>query len=494
MRKYGSVSGKRMRYWGQMSGMLLVVCLLVATLTGCSGRDVDYDLDTEQNANGSTGGLEQFADAEDWKDTVEYTDAEGRKIVATIDAGISTPDVDAMYVVKAEETVCDTAFKTQIMDSFFEGGDIYYHDIPYWTREELEEAMSDVERSIQEQEENLEGFAGMTDMPDLQIYLEGMQSDLDRLNALLQQYRDAYEEAGDEYTPAEEVDSCNNFIGYRDGIKYIVSFPAEGEDPYISIMAGEMTGGASTYIPEGLEKYSNVTCYWQDLEEGTNQCSISREDAQALADQLLRDCGRSCQVLTQVYDLEWRGFDPTSEDDIEEYVRDGYSFAYGTGVDEIAFSSFGAQYNYRGLTDGDAGDGGYDLSEYTCVYVSGAGVIGIQMNAPVTVTNISVPVGLLPLATIQDIMKNEIAEHSDLYSYEDWIDSAYRSFNALELIYFRVKSDDTPGEYSYVPVWRLSREKEEYEERYYKNPIMVNAIDGSVIYLEDELKGWNTDQ
>lgn len=491
MGNYSERNGRRQRYMGvkTLAGGA-ALCLALGLFTGCSEKTVDYELATEGARTEQKGSLEQFADAEDWKETVEYTDAEGRKIVATIDAGIRTPDVDAMYVVEVEETVSDTAFKTQLMDSFFEGGDIYYHDIPYWTREELETAMSDVEGSIREQEENLEEFAGMTDMPDAQGYLEEMQSDLDRMNALLQQYKAAYENAGDEYTPAEDVDGCDNFIGYRDEIKYIVSFPAEGEDPYISIMAGEMTGGASTYIPEGLEKYSNVTAYWQDPEEGANQCSISREDAQALADQLLTDCGRSCQVLTQVYDLEWRGFDPSSEDGAEEYVRDGYCFAYGTGVDETAFSSFGIQYNYWGPMDGDIGDVGYDLSEYTCVYVSGAGVMGIQINAPVTVTNISAPVGLLPLATIQDIMKNEITEHSDLYSYEDWADSAYRNFNALELIYFRVKSGDTPGVYSYVPVWRLSGEKEEYEETFYRNPILVNAIDGSVIYLEEELKRW----
>lgn len=82
------------------------------------------------------------------------------------------------------------------------------------------------------------------------------------------------------------------------------------------------------------------------------------------------------------------------------------------------------------------------------------------------------------METIQKIMKSEVTEHTGRYDF-----SGGNGFNAMELIYFRMKNVDEPGSYSYVPVWRLCNESE-YS---YDNPILVNAIDGTVIHLLDEL-------
>lgn len=493
MKKYGrkrrresgcgtTVNGRR-----RMTAAGAVVCLMAGLLWGCSDTGAEHDPGTEQDVQGENGGMEQFREAADWKETIEYTAADGRKCTMEVDAEVRIPDVAAMSVVEVEETWIDTDFKKQLMDQFLEGSDIYYHDIPHFIREELEQLIEEEEGWVQALENDLELSGEMSVTDDV---IESWQKDLDERRARLQQYWELYENAGDEYTPAEDLESCEEFIGYRDGVAYTISFPEEGEYAYISILPGKLFEGIPTYVPEELKSYNYRSCMEQTLEEGTNRCNMSREDAQAMVEQWLAGCGRSHQQLIEVEDLVWTGINDT-EDGGEDAItlREGYCFSYGTGVDGLAFRSFGSYTDYSDAGSFDVWGGAeYDLFESTRVYVDDAGVIGVIMNCPVTVTKITEQVELLPLSAIQNIMKHEITENSDQYHYEDWEQRSYFRSNSLELIYFRVKSD-TPGSYSYVPAWRLCNESE-YN---YDNPILVNAIDGSVIYPGQELSGWEQD-
>lgn len=471
----------------RMLAAVAVICLMTGMLWGCSDDGVDYDPDTEQDVQADAGGMKQFQGSPDWKETIEYTAADGRKCTMEVNAEVRIPNVDAMSVVEVEETGIDTDFKRQLMDQFLEGADIYYHDISHQTREELEKLIEEEEGWVQtlENDLNLSGEMSVTD-----DVIESWQKDLDERRARLQQYWNLYENAGDEYTLAEDLESCREFIGYRDGIAYTISFPEEGEYVYISILPGELFEGIPTYVPEKLESYDYRSCTEETLEEGTNQCTMSREDAQAMVEQWLLGCGRSHQQLIEVGDLVWTGIND-AEDGEEDSIslREGYCFSYGTGVDGLAFRSFGSYTDYSDAGSFDVWGGvEYDLFESTRVYVDNAGVIGVIMNCPVTVTKITEQVELLPLSAIQNIMKHEITENSDQYHYEDWEQRSYFRSNALELIYFRVKSG-TPGSYSYVPAWRLCNESEYNCD----NPILVNAIDGSVIYPGQELSDWGQD-
>ena len=57
-------------------------------------------------------------------------------------------------------------------------------------------------------------------------------------------------------------------------------------------------------------------------------------------------------------------------------------------------------------------------------------------------------------------------------------------FQRLELIYFRIKDKENEGCYSYIPAWRLSGGND--YPQYFENPLLINAIDGSVIDFYDE--------
>ena len=61
--------------------------------------------------------------------------------------------------------------------------------------------------------------------------------------------------------------------------------------------------------------------------------------------------------------------------------------------------------------------------------------------------------------------------------------------NSIELTYFRVQDKEKEGYYSYIPVWRICRQaklgNEIMEETVY-NPVLINAIDGTIINLREE--------
>ena len=77
----------------------------------------------------------------------------------------------------------------------------------------------------------------------------------------------------------------------------------------------------------------------------------------------------------------------------------------------------------------------------------------------------------------EQIIKAEITENPDKYDIAS-------SFNKLQLSYLKIRSDSEQGKYSYVPAWALSRLVDYSNEQ---NAIFVNAIDGTIINLENSL-------
>lgn len=480
------IVGKKQRCW-KILAMGISCCLSVGLLWGCSDEAAEESKDTEQAEQECSSSLSQFAEAPEWAETREFTAADGNTFTLSVSASVEVPDVDAMSVIEVQETVIDQDFKKQLLDCFFEGEDIYYHDIAHMTRAELEEKIEEQEVLVQYAEEGLENIRETYDgsREEFDELTQEYQTGLDLSKEKLQALQEAYDGAGEEYTLAAELDSCNQFAAYKEGLLYWISFPEEGENPVVTIFPGELLEGhvqESFYVPEGLEGYEYISCHAQADVTGANQCSIALEDARRMADQLVTGAGRGSQILMAENQLVWKGWKEESAE-----VVDGYRFVYGTGVDGLVFREFGTYKDYVEDMYYEIPEGLYDLDDTMTVDVTDSGLIGITMWYPITVEKMTEQVELLPISVVQGIMRQEILEHTDRYI--DNGKGGHIAFNALELIYFRVKDGDTAGAYSYVPTWRLSRKSEEG----YDHPILVNAIDGSVIYLEDELAGTNSE-
>lgn len=108
--------------------------------------------------------------------------------------------------------------------------------------------------------------------------------------------------------------------------------------------------------------------------------------------------------------------------------------------------------------------------------VTDNGIIDVVIEYPVSVTSISGSVEMLSLKNIEQIIKEQLKNNADKYELE-----INKSFNNMQLTYFRLKDKNETAKYSYVPVWSFSRLVDSQK----KNVILVNAIDGTIINSED---------
>lgn len=467
---------------------LSLICLLSGLSAGCADRTVDYDLNGAGTESAENFSLEQFVQTERWNDEITVVAEDGKEIGLKVNAEIVLPDTDAMSVVEVEETVIDGEYKKELLTLFFGDSEIYYHDTAHCTREELEEMIAETEDSISEVRSMLEDSFNDDQLQEREAWFEDQEE-------RLQEYRSCLQSAKDTYTLAEDFDSCNEYAAYRDGVLYGAVFTVGSEERHtvsridIHAMDGEYQG------PESLKDFQEIMQFGMDYmwsggsaeaQAGTNECSFSREEARNLADRFVDQSGRVNQVCFEEYEVQWIGQNLEETDEEGSYtvvdeksVVYGYEFVYGTGVDEMAFASFGGLTEFDQFwTISDLPEDWYDIADWIRIIVTDDGIIDVRTEYPITIGRVTEQVELLPLKTVQDILKNELTEHGDRYDF-----TKNKYFNTLELIYFRVKDDAKAGSYSYVPAWCLC----EKDGDTYQHAVLVNAIDGSIIYLRDEL-------
>lgn len=463
------IVGKKQRC-RKILAMGISCCLSVGLLWGCSQEKVDYELNTEEDQAGTSGSLEQFADAGQWEDDWKVSLENGGQLDLKVRAQVTVPDTDAMSVVEVEEIVTDQEWRKQFFDSFYEGNPVYYHDVEHYTREELEELI--------EKEENQ--LAAVKD-PDY----EGLSEDqkemwIEEATERIAYYEGLLPNAGEDYTEAAEFESCDTYLGYVGELPCEVILRINEEGSVLEIDAHPCY--SAVFGPETSFDYiETYRIPGADVSSGVEQaCEISQEEARDLADNFLIQTGRSSQVCFVRKDAQWvrAAADEAGMATDSETVTYGYSFYYSTGVDGVAFAQFGGMLDFD-IFRYDVNTAGYfDSDDITIITVTDEGIVSVSMQYPITVNTVSRQTELLPLDTIQRIMEDEVINNSAEYDL-----ATKPRFNALDLIYFRVKDDSREGSYSYVPVWRLSA-KDGYT---YYHPVLVNAIDGNVIHLEEEL-------
>lgn len=460
----------------------LVLVLAAGMIAGCGKKAVDYSLeeDSEKGEVSASADLEQYKGVADWKDEWKVTDAGGVEQTVSVNAAVDVPDTDSMSVVEIESVIMDVDFRKNFLKCFFGGGEVYYHDEEHYTTAEIEKDIADLEAWLTEPDTDADTKSSIKD--------------------ILEEKRALLEHASDEYTAAETFGTCRSYIGYKDDVCYAVSFSESEADvrPY----DGEYYG------PEALRDYrfvEEMSDYEAGAEnEASNACSYSMDEAQRIAEDFMTAVGRSGQICVEKKPVMWHGWntDANAETAEEEYQLYGYTFVYGSGVGDIAFAQFPDRWNYDVAstsagrfvmqnterdsdTDSLDHDGvpTYDmLSMFTGdrveITITDRGVISARIVAPVKITDITEAVDLLPLDTVESIIKNELAENGGNYNFE-WMIPKY---NNMKLMYLKLQNDVKKGLYTYVPVWCLSYKDE--QDLYY-HPVFVNAISGNVIDIMD---------
>lgn len=436
------------------AAMTIVEAIVIISLTGCSGKKVDYGNESESKETKNMSALADIKADSDWKENFTIQTGNGEKTVY-INANIVVPDFDNMSVVEVENVKIDADYKKRFLDLYFGGNEYYYHDPDHYTVDELNEVIEDWQKTQDD-------------------------THSEWLEQQLAEYRDKLETAKTTYTVAKDLEKCEVFAGYKGDVFCEVEFEAHKVHAYAWYQSG------TDYGPPSLrnEDYDTITQTFQDddlkdkADETSNEGSKSAASAKKEAGNFLSKLGMQDLVERGECECGWIGFNNSEEGNDYQTATWGYIYSYATGIDGITFKDGLDRDTYLSVyetNDSDTDD--VTLPDSTLLTVTDDGIIDVQLEYPVNVTQIYKDVELISLKNIEQIIKAEITENPDKYDTTS-------SFNKLQLGYLKIRSDSEPGKYSYVPAWALSRMVDYSSER---NAIFVNAIDGTIIDLENSL-------
>lgn len=456
----------------KVSRLILSAGILSFMLCGCQNASVDYDLDTQgiqETTTQENSPLEQESGAKWEEEFMVLGDHEEKNV--TINTYIVVPDVEEMSVVELQKLSIDEAYKKKLIELLYGHLEVYSRedeDRPkeYWlkTIERMEFSIEWAEERISTAEEN-NFYSDHTD----EDFLESCREELAKAKEYL---KNAPEEAsivtdytGDIYEG--QYLSCN----------YILEI--ENNSIYFRTLNNE-----KMLAPKDMkaqEIYHSSTDY--DNNQSENKCSLTVEEAQKQAEDLLRSIGWTEPVWQEPKVVKWQGHD------IDEYSIDGYSFEYYQGAAGLAYGKFDGGYE-QSFSNGLA-----DYVRKAVIDINDDGILSVQIDVPVNFIQVTKDVDLLSIDTIKGIVKKELNENPDPY----FNGKNEVSFLRMELNYIPVKDESREGYYSYVPAWRISTSMNGKKSLISEDvPVIVNAMDGSIIYLEElmELDGgrWDKDQ
>lgn len=286
----------------------------------------------------------------------------------------------------------------------------------------------------------------------------------------------------------------NGYIGSYAGREYRLSFVEEpGDEVFIRSIKQIFMAPTNLYevCPDKYKNVEDLICSaWMLGNYVENQCQISEADALKEAEEFVEKLGLNYSVVSTTRPLVW-GVPPevisiTDGLDSEDWGIDGYVFSFDLGVDGISFVDYGMEEDYADFWSKTERkeEVQYSMQARLQVYVTDKGVIQMVANNPVEIIGVSEGVELLPLDTVKGIIKEALKEQWEAFRFDD----VEKYYDGMELIYFRVRDKENPGKYSYVPTWRLGSVTRDTIQHLIsiKDPVLINAIDGSVIDFYNE--------
>lgn len=285
---------------------------------------------------------------------------------------------------------------------------------------------------------------------------------------------------------------ADDYIGSRAGRLYRLSFTEEEGERCLLRQITLTPQNLQEVCPEKYKTLDDPVCSPRILGDNVeNECEMSEEEALEEAIRFIQSLGLEYSVVSHVCPLVWSDAGGNSD----EWSVNGYVFSFDLGVDGISFVDFGSETDYmHNLYLGYGTERlNLDIKEKTqCslnarldLYVTDQGVIYMTANNPQKITDVVEGVELLSLDTVKGILKNELETNWKSLRFS----SHSKFFTAMELIYFRIQDKENPQKYSYVPAWRLALVAKDTAAHQIsiRNPIFINAIDGSMIDYYCEL-------
>ncbi len=456
------------KYNGKRATALFLTSALIATtmLSGCGKKNVDY-MDEDGKKGKSEGGSlsARLGIPESYEGDLAVGKS-GLKSIQISDSDIVVPDKDSMSVVYYTANDMDNEYKKNIAETFFDkSAGIYLYD---WEKP----YKGDIEAEIEIYQELIDDATKSGDTESLEWYNE-------YINSLKQQLT----EAADEREGAGDY-SGDEYIGSVGNNQFMLSFmnASEGLGSYFDISLYPDTSSLKYKPYEGASAayyYDGEYADDEEMENSSNKCSMTSDEAVEMAADFLHKCGIDDVVNTGVSDLVWE-YDDSSYN-ILAMENDGYVVTFSRSVDGIAPYT-GTTYMLEYLWDDNVF---YDAAYETYkISIDDNGVLEASCYDFLKPTgDKDENVELMSWEKILEALETAV---SDFYS-ENKTSYSSITFNDVRLSYYRIADGET---YKYIPVWVFAECEEsegELDEEYPIQLIMLDAVTGELIDLRDVL-------
>lgn len=519
--------GKKQIFLMFLSGVVLTVSFL----GGCKQEEPDnHTKDPHDNVlqQEDMSGLSKLFWDTKWKEEWKADTEGGSDRNLTIDADIIVPDLDEMSVIEVENLSFNNENKEMFLKGLFGDSDIYYNDDAFKSKEQWKKIIdSTIQQDIDFYSSYMET---VEDKRDEKLYRETLLA----LQNMKADYEEKMKNAPTEYTKAENFDK-DSYLGELNGQLYTVTFDKDEyqyrsyDESQINVYAvtksrlededfGSNGNGYGTKMncftvqnsdydsmrPEELKdvlrvqtRNSSSVEHAENADEilkEKNRCEMSKKEAEAYAQRYLGMVGVPSAVCTDIGDLYWMGEerDDANHTFSQIYIPDGYQIKFTVGIDDVSLESFGTEETYKEASSmSGLKFNAYSMKTEVIMQISDKGLLSMTVYNPIQICNITSNVELLSLDNIYEIIRAEMTQNARDYGTNSTLRNS-KLFNELELIYFRVANKEKENHYSYIPVWRLGviSTGQNYSGEQVKDigkEVLVNAIDGSVIHLLDEL-------
>lgn len=406
-------------------------------------------------------------------------DVSGVKSIIIDDVDIQVPDGDRMDIVYCETADYEGGFIQNLLEGFCNSNTPIYQypeDEDIITSKLLEETIALHERWLKGARDagNAEGIAEM-------------EKDIKRLKSLRST-------TIEEYPVAKSFTEEQTYIVANENSEYITQTNRilPNQYLYISIkrmpvfLKKEYTGDEENVAFESeVEDFSGVG-------RESNICSISVEDAADKAGAIMEQCGLKDMILTDIGDIMWfysvaTGY-LTGESLPGQY--DGYVFRYVRSVNGKALYS-PSLYSLDNIAGNiDEGIYGNMNASYDqiSVFIDDVGVVKLEGTYRLSETDRDKNVDLLTFDEAVEALSKGIGDYYMKYP------TSYSKicFNDVRLTYYAVS--DGKGDFKIIPVWvfaeaseNVNGDKTEISENSPVQLVIVNAVDGSIVDIPQEL-------
>lgn len=449
----------RRKLWRKKKFVVMAAAFTcIAALSACGKKDADYNVDGENEDGGSVQSKYSIPES---CDTTFDAGSTGLKEIRLTDSDITVPETGAMYVAPVKMKEIDPEYRKNLVEKLFDtdkGVYVYYdmENMDKLSKEDIQEYIDLYEQQKKADPSNAANY----------------DSDIDRMNRLMQTTSKQRENAGDY--------SADEYMGTVGDLEYRISFPQEGENDTLfrikeDLLQYRPMDGATGVITSSVEEYNTSMSEEYGELSDINECSLSIDEARQMAEEFLEKIGVSDAILQSESDLCWLYRNDGSSDQNLLTVVDGYSFEYIRSVMDQPVSDV-AVWTADNLRQAN-GFVNIPIETYS-IQVDANGVIDALWNSYLEADGESQTADLLSFDELLKKADASIAEYYTRYP------TGYKqiAFNDISLSYFLKQKDDGSG-FEYVPAWILAEYEDPEDPELPEQVVILDARDGSAIDL-----------